>query len=319
MAGRSSSAPMLQFFLASSPIFAVVALGFAAGRRGLVAPAGFSAFAAYAFNLALPALMVSMLARQPLGQAFEPRFFGAVLAAGLLVFAATALLTGLPGRRGLAEAGSHGQAATGGNQAFLGVPLMLAVVGERATGPIAMVILAEAGVLMPIGLACMGLGRPRGGGAAGLGAVLARATLLNPIVLGVAAGAALGLAGLPLPSPAERLLAFLGASAGPVALFALGGTLAMQRLGEGWRPVLLLSAAKLAAYPALAWALLRAAGLGADWVAAGTLLAGLPTAAYAFVFAQRFDAAPARVSAAILLSTLLGAVTFPLTAWLVLP
>ena len=310
---------MLHFFLASSPIFAVVAMGFAAGRRGLVTPQGFTAFAAYAFNLALPALMVGMLSRQPLASAFEPRFFAALLGAGLASFLATALLSAALGGADLAVAGAHAQAATGGNQAFLGVPLMLAVLGERATGPIALVILAEAGLLMPLGLACMGLGHPRRGAAGGLARVLARATLLNPIVLGVAAGAALGLVGLRLPGPVDRLLGFLGGSAGPVALFALGGTLAGQRPGAGWRPVLGLVAVKLVAYPALAWALLRAAGLGAEWVAAGTLVAALPTAAYAFVFAQRFEAAPERVSAAILLSTLAGAVTFPLTAWLVLP
>jgi malonate transporter and related proteins len=310
---------MLQFFLASAPIFAVVALGFATARLRLVAPQGFAAFAAYAFNLALPALMTGMLARQPLGRAFEPRFFAAILAAGLAVFVAVAVLTAALGRTGLAVAGSHAQAATGGNQAFLGVPLMLAVVGERATGPIAMVILAEVGILMPIGLACMGLGNPRAGASRVLAAVLARSTLLNPIVLGVAAGAALGLLGISLPAPIDRFLSFLGGSAGPVALFALGGTLAGQRLGEGWSSVLGLVVAKLVAYPALAWLLLRALGLGPDWVASGTLLAALPTAAYAFVFAQRFEAAPERISAGILLSTLAGAVTFPLTAWLVLP
>jgi predicted permease len=83
--------------------------------------------------------------------------------------------------------------------------------------------------------------------------------------------------------------------------------------------VLGVVAVKLIAYPALAWAVLRATGLDPEWVASGTLLAALPTAAYAFVFAQRFEAAPERVSAAILVSTLAGVVTFPLTAWLVLP
>jgi malonate transporter and related proteins len=122
-----------------------------------------------------------------------------------------------------------------------------------------------------------------------------------------------------LPAPIDRFLTFLGGSAGPVALFALGGTLAGQRLVDGWRPVAGVVFAKLVAYPALAWALLRAAGLPQELVAAGTLLASLPTAAYAFVFAQRFDAGPGRVSTAILLTTLGGAVTFPLTAWLVLP
>lgn len=308
---------MLQFFLASSPIFAVVALGFAAGRARLVAPEGFAAFAAYAFNLALPALLTQLLARQPLAGAFEPRFFLAMGAAGLLCFAATAALAAWPGRGGVAVAGALAQAATAGNLAFLGVPLLLAVLGERATVPIALAILTEVGLLLPLGLALMGLGGRREG--ATLAAIAARATLLNPIVLGVAAGAALGLLGLTLPAPVERLLSFLGASAGPVALFALGGTLAAQRPGEGWRPVLGAVLVKLVAYPALAWALLRAAGLGPAWVQAGALLAALPTAAYAFVFAQRLDAAPGRVASAILLSTLAGAVTFPLVAWLVLP
>jgi predicted permease len=54
-------------------------------------------------------------------------------------------------------------------------------------------------------------------------------------------------------------------------------------------------------------------------VAAGVLIAALPTAANVFVFAQRYDAQPERVSAAILLSTLAGALTFPLAAWLVMP
>jgi len=309
---------MLQFLATSSPIFAVVALGFAAGRLRLVTPQGFSAFAAYAFNLALPALMTSTLSRQQLGQAFEPRFFAAYLGAGLAIFLLAAAPAAVLARAGLAVAGAQGQAASSGNLAFLGVPLLLAVLGERATGPIAMAILVEAGVLVPIGLACMGLGRGRWSGPGELAGVLARATLLNPIVLGVAAGAALGLLSWRLPGPVDRLATFLGASAGPVALFALGGTLAGQRLGGGLLAVAGVSALKLVAYPALAWALLRLAGLGPDWVSAGVLLASLPTAAYVFVFTQRFEAAPELASAEILVSTLVGAVTFPIAAWLVL-
>jgi hypothetical protein len=54
-------------------------------------------------------------------------------------------------------------------------------------------------------------------------------------------------------------------------------------------------------------------------VAAGVLIAALPTAANVFVFAQRLGAVPERISAEILLSTLLGAVSFPVVAWLVMP
>lgn len=319
---------MLQVFLTSSPIFAVVALGYAASRVRLVGTEGLAAFASYAFNLALPALVASLLARQPLAQAFDPRFFAALLGAGATVFAAVALLTAAISRPGLAVAGAHAQAATTGNLGFLGVPLLLAVLGERSTGPIAMAVLAEVGLLMPLGIACMRLGLGRGPGAApaaagerrrGLGRDLVAATLLNPIVVGVVLGAAVGLSGLRLPGPVDRLLAFVGGSAGPVALFALGGSLARRHLGHDWGAVLGVALAKLVAYPALAWALLRLAGLGPDWIAAGVLIAALPTAANVFVFADRFEAVPERISAEILASTVAAVVTFPLVASLVLP
>jgi predicted permease len=310
---------VIQFFLTSSPIFAVVVLGYAAARLRLVTAEGFSAFAGYAFNLALPALVASLLARQPLAQAFDPRFFAALLGAGGLVFAAVAGLTALRAPRSPGLVGSHAQAATNGNLGFLGVPLLLAVLGERATGPIAMGVLVEVGLLMPLGIALMSAGRSRRDAPAGLLGELARGTLLNPILLGVAAGAAAGLSGARLPLPVDRFLAFLGASAGPTALFALGGSLAARHLARDRAAVIGLVAAKLLAYPALAWLLLRLAGLDRPTVAAGVLIASLPTAANVFVFAQRFDAAPERISAEILLSTVLGAITFPLAAWLVLP
>jgi predicted permease len=310
---------MLQFFLASSPIFAVVALGFLAARMRLVAPAGFVAFAIYAFDLALPALLVTLLARQPLQEAFDLRFFGALLAAGLTVFATTGVLTALLGRSGLRVAAVHGQAATNGNLAFLGVPLLLTLLGERATGPLAMAVLAEVGLLMPLGIVLMSLGRGRPEGFRGVGREVAQATLLNPIVLGVCVGAAIGLTRTRLPLPLDRFLSFVGNSAGPTALFALGGSLAGRHLGPHWRPAVGVAAAKLVAYPAIAWVLLRMAGLPPVGVAAGVLIAALPTAANVFVFAQRYEAVPERISAEILLSTLVGAVSFPLAAWLVMP
>jgi hypothetical protein len=310
---------MLPFLLTSAPIFAVVALGWGAGRLRWVSEAGIAALALYAFDLALPALMASLLSRQPLAAALDLRFLAALLAAGLAVFAGVALLTA--SRRGtpLRVVGAHAQAATTGNLGFLGVPLLLALLGDRAAGPLAMAVLAEVGCLMPLGILLMSLGRERTDPRRGLLREVAGATLGNPIVIGVGAGAALGLSGTRLPSPLDRFLAFVGASAGPVALFALGGSLAGRSLGPHWRSIAGVAVAKLAVYPAVAFAFLRAAGLPADRVAAGVLIAALPTAANVFVFAQRLEAVPERISAEILLSTVLGAVTFPVVAWLVVP
>ena len=141
------------------------------------------------------------------------------------------------------------------------------------------------------------------------------------MLLAITGGALLGASGLALPGPIERFLGFLGAAAGPTALFALGGTLA--RLRPDGRLLVVASGAvlaKLVGYPLLVWMVLgQGLGLEAFWVQAGVLLAAMPTATNAFVMAQRNHAAADEVSTVVLVSTLLAAVAFPATAWLAAP
>ena len=80
-----------------------------------------------------------------------------------------------------------------------------------------------------------------------------------------------------------------------------------------------ISVAKLAVYPLLVWLILgRMLQLDVFCVNAGVLIASLPSAGNIYVLAQRYDADPQRVSAAILLSTLVSVVSFPCVAWLAL-
>ena len=79
-------------------------------------------------------------------------------------------------------------------------------------------------------------------------------------------------------------------------------------------------AAKLAAYPLLVWIVLGTVlRLEPFWVQSGVLLAAMPTATNAFVMAQRNQAAEDEVSAVVLFSTLIAALAFPATAWLMAP
>ena len=73
-----------------------------------------------------------------------------------------------------------------------------------------MAVLAEVGILMPLGIVLMSVGRGREGAPRSLVRELGSATLANPIVLGVCAGAVLGLTGTRLPQPVDCFLSFLG-------------------------------------------------------------------------------------------------------------
>lgn len=306
---------MLAFLSLCLPIFAVVALGLFAARLRLVPAEVVDAIGLFSFNVALPALLLRLMAAQPLAESFEADYFAGYLLACLAVFAA-AMLFALSNGHGRPRSAALGAAAAMGNVGYLAPPLLLPMLGPRVAGPVAMAIVAEVAVIIALGSILMAPAVPGARlravwrGVKGLGR--------NPVILSILGGSLLAAVDLAVPVPVERFLEFLGNAAGPTALFALGGTLGRLRVER--RLVAVASGvtlAKLVAYPALVWLVLDGVmGLDGFWVVAGVLLAAMPTATNAFVLAQRNGAGAEEVSAGVLLSTLLASVAFPATAWL---
>ncbi len=178
-----------------------------------------------------------------------------------------------------------------------------------------MAILAEIMILLPLGGMAMEASRRDGG----IGTLALRGTIRNPIVVTIVTGAVLAAANLQLPMPIDRFLGFLGASAGPTALFALGGTLVAQRID---RTIAVtaggIALTKLLVYPALVWCVLAPVlKIGSFWLEEGVVIAALPSAGNVYALARRYDADQDLVSAAIVLSTVASTITVPLVAWLV--
>jgi len=308
---------MIDFVLLSLPVFGVVAIGWLALRLGLLPPASLDALGGFSFRFALPALVFRLIGAHPLSESFDAVFYVGYLGAGGLVFVAMVLISRHMGNQPPTLAAAHATAATVSNLGFLGPPLMLAFFGERGAGPLAMAILAEVTILLPLGGVLMGASPVRKGGVASM---IIRGTLLNPVVLGILLGAAFAASGQALPDPIDRFLSFLGAAAGPTALFALGGALAIQRIERSTvETAARISIVKLVIYPGVVWIVLSAV-LGAEtfWVQTGVLIASLPTAGSVYVLAQRYDTDAEGVSSATVLATVLSLFSVPLTAWLIL-
>jgi len=308
---------VIEVVVVSLPIFGVVLLGWAATRGGITPAAALDALGIFSFRFALPALLFRLIARQSLDHSFNLTFYGGYLASGLLIFVLVFGISLIRNQRAVASAGAHATTATFSNLGFLGPPLILAFFGERGAGPMTMVMLSESTILLSLGSTIMGVSSGR---AAGLGSLLLRGTLLNPIVVAIALGAGSAVAGISLPAPLDRFLVFLGGSAGPTALFALGGALALQRVDRATIfSAAAISTAKLVIYPIVTWYILaRVFGVEALWTQVGVVIAALPSAGSNYVLAQRYAAGAEHISAAIVLSTVLSAVTIPFVAWLVL-
>lgn len=308
---------MLAFLMLVLPVFGVVGLGWGAVRAGLAGGGAIEALGLFSFRFALPALVLRLMATQPLATTFNRSFYAGYLATGGAVFALVLAFSRVAGRKRCRLASAEATSATVGNLGFLGPPLMLTFFGNRGVGPLGMAILAEVMCWLSVGSLMMGISV---GPSRAVPAQLLRGTLLNPVIAAIALGAILAAAGVRLPLPLDRFAAFLGNAAGPAALFAIGGSLALQRIDAGLAlQAAVATVAKLVVYPVLAWCILtRVPNLDPFWARAGTVLASLPSAGSNYLVAQRYSARSEAVSAIVVLSTAFSVATVPIVAWLAL-
>ncbi|MBJ3763261.1 AEC family transporter [Maribius pontilimi] len=298
------------------PFFALIGLGYGAGRTGMFDARATAALTAFVFYFALSALLFRFTAGLDLGDVLSVDFMAAYLAGTLAIYG-LATLVGIWRGRGMAETAVEAQCAVIGNVGFLGIPMLGQLLGDAAVGPVLQVLVVD---LIVFGsLIVILITWSRGGGSPGavLGKV-ARGLLKNPMIVSIALGLVWSGLALPIPGPADDFLRILGNAATPGALFAIGASLAdksAERLSvAGW-----LSFCKLVLHPAAVAAM-------AFWVfavepfSAGVMVAAaaLPVAGNVFILAQSYAVAPQRASAAILISTAVSVATVTaVLAWLV--
>ena len=294
----------------SLPFFALIFCGYAAGRfRALSEPAivGLNSFV---FYFALPTLLFFKMAETPIMSQFDWGFIAAYSGGGLLSFLVAAVLGRILFASRLAENGLQGMAAACPNVGYLGLPLVIAVFGDRATLPAVMVIVFDLLILLPLPTLLIELDSGRGAPLRAIVAKVVTGLVKNPLIVATVAGALCGIAGLALPVPLKAFGGLLGSAAAPCALFALGASLIGKPISDNMAEVGYLAACKLIVHPAAA-ALIGYELLRLDPLLANIAIveASLPIAANVFVMARAYGYYVARTSTAILVSTVAAVFT----------
>jgi malonate transporter len=256
----------------------------------------------FVFWLALPSLLLSSVARSALTELLDWRLLSVFYGVNIILYVGSFLVGRLlwgdpPGVAGLRSLG-----VIWGNYGYLGIPLLMAVLGPAGALPAVTVVTFD--ILLPASLTIALLEAGSSGQAPLAGVRRALGGIArNPLILAVATGIILSTAGLDLPAAAANFLALLGNAAGPCALVALGAALALSPSGGASHDVTMLAVLKLLANPALVWL----AGsylivLAPQQLAAVTLLAAMPTASSVFVLAQRYETWVVRASTSVLVT-----------------
>ncbi|MHA1597796.1 MAG: AEC family transporter [Alphaproteobacteria bacterium] len=293
------------------PFFALIGCGYIAARKKFLGDEGVRGLNTFVFYFALPCMIFLALAPRPFADIINWTFMGAYGAAGLTVFALTALSTRIFFRGSLGICALQGQAGSVGNVGFLALPLIVAVLGPDAALPVVLAFTVDLVVLVPLSIALLEIDRHRDGGALSIAVKAGRGVIFNPFVLSIAAGMAFSASGWAIPGPVETFTGLLGKAAAPTALFALGATLAGRPLSDAITEALHMSAAKLFVHPLLVWVSLTMLFDVPDaWVTAAVLVAAAPVAGNVYIIASNYRLYVLRASTAVLISTAIAVVSF---------
>jgi predicted permease len=310
----------LDLTLALAPVFLLLALGRGLGALRLIPTAGADALGQLLYWVALPALLVTEVARTDLRATASP----AGIAAGVLSFT-LALIVGwwATGRLTPAERGAALDGMARANGAFVGLPVIAlaattlpeglrgALTAAYATTLTVMVVVFNVGSVVAYRLPHHGVTW------VGLRAALAELPR-NPLILACLTGGVLAWIqpGLLSGHALGRTLELLGAMAVPLALLTTGARIDLHLARARPVAVGLITAAKLVLVPLGTWVLCRAFGAPEPATVAVVVMMACPTAIAAGPMAGLLGGDERLVAAVVVTTTALAPLT--LLVWLTL-
>jgi malonate transporter and related proteins len=296
------------------PVFAVILTGWIVGYTGYLSRALSDALIHFAYNIAMPALLIVTIAQEPSHSLINWRFLVAFGGGSLLCFIVVFGVMSIQGSRSLASRTMHGMAASMTNTGFVALPVLQAIYGQRAVLPAAIATVFVAVVMFPVAVILLELDQ---GGAHGSGTnpmATVKHVVLNPMVLSTLIGMLLSVLDLRMPGPVTAYLGILAGALTPCALFAIGLGLSIDGLRANLGRASLLSAVKLVIMPLIVYGLCLSLKLDPLYTIAAIICAAVPTAKTAYILAGEYRCEETMVASTVSLTTLASVLT--LVVWL---
>ncbi|MCX7261973.1 MAG: AEC family transporter, partial [Burkholderiales bacterium] len=304
------------------PFFALVLCGYWAARRQMLPFEAIPGLNGFVLFFALPCMLFRFGANTPIAQLLDAGAFFMYLFCALVMVAFVVAIS-LNKRFGWNDAAFGALVGAFPNTGFMGVPLLVALLGSAAAGPAIVTIVIDMVITTSL---CIALSRLDGAGQQGVGQAAKNALLgvvKNPMPWAILLGTVFSAFQIDLPGPVDKTVALLGDAASPVALFTIGAVLARsQKIAHHaqhgpltWQDYVPVALIKLLLHPILVLVVGLAAismGVPIDAFALKVmvLVAALPSASNVAMLSERFGADNGRIARIILVSTAAAFLTF---------
>ena len=309
---------MIDIINLALPYFGLIFVGYACGKIMKLPEAGLAWMNFFLIYVALPALFFRIMSRTPFEQLNNPPFIFATTLATMSAFALSAFISSFVFRKKGTEAAMAGLAGGYGNIGYMGPGLALAAIGAQAAVPVALIFCFDNIFLfsiVPILMTLFGSERRPLWPTIKL---IARQIAFHPLIMASFIGALAAAVHFEAPAALDKMLSFLQNAAAPVALFALGVTVALRPFAQVPWDVPGVMVVKLLIHPVLIlWTLILFGPFQPEWSATALLMASLPPALNVFIIARQYDTWVEAASTAVLLGTFVSVVTLTSVIWLI--
>lgn len=313
---------MLDILRVTFPFFALVLAGYVAARRRMLPLDAIPGLNTFVLFFALPAMLYRFGASTPIAQLLDLVAMTIYLVCALAVVAFT-IWTSMNERIRWNDAAMGALVAAFPNTGFMGVPLLIALLGAQAAAPAILTILVDLVVTTSLCIALSRLDSAEEHGARDAAKNALKAAAINPLPWAILLGALASATNLQLWQPLNATVGLLADAASPAALFTIGAVLyrsqhhaALHEHGpmpaRDYVPVVFI---KLLLHPLLVWglgrlAILAGVPLGESSLTVMVLVAALPSASNVAILAERFNADAGRIARIILITTAAAFLTF---------
>ncbi len=240
----------------TGPIYLAIALGYGFTRQGVFSRADMQVFGKFTLNLALPALLFNALSQRSVAEILNAQYLLAYTLGSLLVIFGGLWWARRVQGHSLSYSSMMAMGMACPNSGFVGYPIMLLSFGPVAGVALALNMVVENILIIPLLLA---VADSQGGKSGEWKLVLWQSLknlVKNPMIIGIAGGFLFSLSGLHMPEPLGRTIDLFAQASAALSLFVIGGSLVGLKV-EGLKgPVAQITFGKLVLHPLAMWAVL---------------------------------------------------------------
>jgi len=310
-----------------SPLIVVALLGFICTKSRWLSKEQLNALSQFTFSISIPAFLFYQMAKANFSEQISPQLFASFYLPVLCCYGVAWLISyffyqnkqpvkqGNSAEKNGAASAVFALGASYSNNIIVGLPLLLAALGEQVLGIIFLIVTFHSALLFALTniIAAKFTSKPSSNAFKLFGFI--KQTLNNPLIISILAGLMVNLSGITLPTFLQDSLALISKPAISLALFILGASLAFYQVRDSLTFISIACFSKLIVLPTLVFITSQYIfNLQPFVITVLVMLSACPTGVNAYIVAANHQQHEKTIAGTVVLSTLLSIITIP--SWL---